>query len=60
MIKKKCVTIVSRCDNCPKFDNEYYSYEETCLLLNRKMKRDFGELTYPIPKDCTLPNAEEK
>jgi len=34
------ICIISFCDKCPYFDNEYYGYAETCTKLNRKIKRN--------------------
>ena len=58
MSKKICVIEVNSCDGCPHFDNEYYSYNERCVLLNRCIRFDSEQDCYPIPDDCTLSNAD--
>ena len=49
--------IISCCDQCPHFNNEYYGYEETCRKLDRKIEKN-NEMDYesrfPIPDDCPL------
>ena len=64
------IAIITSCEDCPYFDNEYYECLETCTKLNRVMPLQFapaqkGEkypkiLGRPIPDDCPLPKAEEK
>jgi len=51
----KIVEITS-CDECPNFDDTYYSYNEKCKLLNRVIKRasDTYSTYHPIPEDCPL------
>lgn len=49
----KFVTI-DECEECPKFDNKYYSYNERCTLLDRIIHQVNGD--YPIPPDCPLPD----
>jgi len=55
------VTIISRCDHCPHFDNLYYSYNETCKLLNRKINQRINHphSKYDIPDDCPLQKTEK-
>lgn len=52
------ICIISFCDECPYFDNEYYGYAETCKKLNRKIKRNANttgyDNSYDIPDDCPL------
>jgi hypothetical protein len=48
---------ISWCDQCPHFDNEYYSYNEECRKLGRKIEKDVNTdyiWSYPIPDDCPL------
>lgn len=50
---------INTCNDCPHFDNEYYDYEETCVLLNRRIP--YGDnVERVIPEDCPLPKEEEK
>lgn len=58
MTKKICVIEVNSCDGCPHFDNEYYSYNERCVLLNRCVRFDTEQDSHPIPDDCPLSNAD--
>ena len=56
----KKVVVISKCNSCPFFSNEYWGYEHKCASLNRiieERKDDTG--TYGIPKDCPLPNIEQ-
>ena len=48
--------VINSCDECPYFDNEYYSFNETCTKLDRIMKETtISTLSYhPIPEDCPL------
>lgn len=56
MRPRKCVIEVkNNCDNCPHFDNVYYSYQEMCNLLNKKIPRNREEIGHAIPEDCPLP-----
>jgi hypothetical protein len=58
--KKKCTVGVNFCDSCPHFDNEYYSYERTCVLLGRKIySTELTDYRTPIPEDCPLPDWKE-
>lgn len=47
------ICIISYCDECPHFDNEYYGYNETCVKLSRKISKN-GQYRYEIPDDCPL------
>jgi hypothetical protein len=58
-MSKKCTVNVRFCDDCPHFDDVYFSYEERCKLLKRKIARDIGRLEHKIPKDCPLPNWDD-
>ena len=54
----KRILIIETCNECHHFDNEYYSYMETCDKLDRTIKRDeAGER--PIPEDCPLEIKQE-
>jgi hypothetical protein len=62
------IAIITGCDRCPHFDNEYYDFLETCTKLNRAMPLQFAPLQKgekypkilgrPIPEDCPLPKEE--
>lgn len=53
------IAVVTKCDNCPHFDNLYYGYDHTCKLLNREIEReDYGP--FPIPDDCPLPKTDQQ
>lgn len=49
---RKCVIRVEGCQDCPHFNNEYYSYREWCRRLDRKIPGS-------IPDDCPLPMFSE-
>jgi len=51
--------VIDKCDECPFFNNVYYGYEETCTLLDKKIKQ-VCELFYPIPNECPLETTDEK
>lgn len=62
------IQVIDHCDDCKYFDNEYYSYEEKCRLLERviqgkEVEREGecnpGEI-FPIPEDCPLALSIEK
>jgi len=42
---------IKSCDDCPHFDNEYYSYTRHCDKLNRIIPWTDDS---SIPKDCPL------
>lgn len=49
--------VISCCDQCPHFDNEYYGYSEECRLLDRKIEKDCSKIhgsDHTIPEDCPL------
>ena len=49
---------VESCNDCPHFDNEYYTYNRECVLLNRCINSDrYG--IHNIPKDCPLEDKGE-
>ena len=48
------IVIINTCDECPYFDNQYYSYEERCFELDRVIQYDDYDKFYPIPDDCPL------
>ena len=51
--------IIDKCGSCTFFDNEYYGYEEECILLDRKIKREGVGEPYLPPNDCPLPEVDE-
>lgn len=56
----KKILIISTCDDCPNFDNEYWGYEEECVLLNRIIPRkDKLSSSHDIPEDCPLEDYYE-
>lgn len=54
--KKKCTVSVSTCRDCPHFDNTYYTYEHTCMMLGKVIEADKEDRQYKIPEDCPLPD----
>lgn len=48
------VIVITACDQCPHFNNQYYSYREECTELQRKIEGSHME--HPIPADCPLPD----
>jgi len=58
----KVLLEITDCNDCPRFDNGYYSAREVCMELDRviKGKRDerntYTYTFYPIPDDCPLLN----
>lgn len=50
---KKIVKIDS-CSKCPYYDNEYYSYNEKCKMLDIKVGPG------AIPDNCPLESAKEE
>ena len=56
----KKVTIKT-CDNCPYFNNYYYGYQETCELLDRKIKSEGDGFSgkHHIPVDCPLEDTDD-
>lgn len=48
-----CTIEVSSCEKCPHFDYEYYSYNEHCKLLNKKIP--YKQREKGIPSECPLP-----
>ena len=52
--------VIFGCEECPHFDNHYYTYNEECILLDVKIgKLDYTSTHYPIPDYCPLQSAEE-
>lgn len=45
---------ISTCDECPYFDNTYWSYNRYCHKLERKIEK-----TSEIPEDCPLEDADQ-
>lgn len=50
--------IINSCDDCVYFDNHYRDYNETCVILKRKMSIEQEE-HYEIPIDCPLETTNE-
>lgn len=50
------VLLINRCNDCCFFDNVYYGYRETCVLLHRKIASANDNFT--IPDDCPLPDKK--
>ena len=68
-MSNKATVTIDGCEQCPFFDNFYYSYNEKCTKLGRKIecgKFDSGLLSYkslhnyPIPDDCPLLENRKK
>ena len=60
-MKKIVTVIIDNCNDCPNFNNHEcpcYDGEETCMLLNRKIKY-VGSCQYEIPADCPLETKED-
>jgi hypothetical protein len=53
MAKKIKIVEITGCNQCPFFDNKYYSYNETCTKLDKKNKFDDT-----ILEDCPLEDKE--
>jgi len=50
---------ISDCGDCPNFDYIYYSFNEVCELLDRKIEcSDLG--AWPIPNDCPLMDRRDE
>ena len=54
MKKKAVVRGIESCDDCPFFDNEYYTYNAECELLNDRPIPSNRHGIYCIPDDCPL------
>lgn len=53
--------IISGCGECPHFNNYYYTYNETCDILNvliPGVNYGMDGPEYPIPDNCPLEVAE--
>ncbi len=53
------ILIIDKCDNCSYFNNEYYGYDEECMVLDRKIERAGGFSDHDIPNDCPLGTTDE-
>lgn len=52
------LVVISRCDECPYFDNVYWGYNERCRKLDRKIDSLEGQFdVHEIPEDCPLPKV---
>lgn len=52
---------IDNCEQCPFFDNEYYSYERMCTKLDQKYTYEMaypGEIKF-LP-GCPLPDMEKE
>lgn len=45
---------ISSCDECPYFDNSYWSYNKYCQKLERRMDEPSE-----IPTDCPLEDVKD-
>lgn len=54
---KTKLAVISNCDDCPHFDNEYYDYYSYCEKLERHIPWSKADATYHIPDDCPLADA---
>ena len=54
----KKLIIISKCDDCPFFDNEYYGYAETCTKMGRAVPDGPPDYDYPIPDWCPLESTD--
>ncbi len=54
----KKIALIEFCDECPNFDNEYYSYESLCTKLDRTIP--WPENKTGVPDDCPLKDWEEE
>ena len=48
------LVVISTCEECPRFDNVYYGFHETCTKLNRTIPHP-----YEIPDDCPLEKVRD-
>lgn len=56
------ILIIDDCKNCHYFDSHYYTYNEECELLKRKIKDITPKkinATFQIPEDCPLHKSNE-
>ena len=55
------VAIIDKCEDCPHFDNHYYTYNEVCTLLGRIIKSEVEMnkgFVRELPHDCPLDDAK--
>lgn len=50
---------ISLCDECPFFDNQYYTFNEKCKKLKRMIEVGENHYSFPIPDDCPLDVAND-
>lgn len=57
---------VTKCDECPHFDNQYWGYNEMCLLLDEKIEAEwdgeekrYNKQHHPIPHNCPYLKKED-
>ena len=51
------IVIINNCGDCPFFSNEYYSFDEECMKLDRCIKVIDG--VFKIPDDCPLETTDK-
>jgi hypothetical protein len=60
----KRILTIDNCNDCPYFDNHYFSYNEICRKLDRIIQKDRNRSAitplYPIPDDCPLEKCVDK
>jgi hypothetical protein len=58
------ILTIDNCNDCPYFDNYYFSYNEKCRKLDRVIPRSESDSAfdkaYPIPDDCPLEKCVDK
>ena len=52
------ILIISTCEQCSYFDNQYYGYHEVCKKLDRKIEKIGND--FIIPDDCPLEQTEDE
>jgi len=45
--------VIKHCDNCPFFDNEYYTFNEECSKEHKRVPEGTDN-NHPIPEWCPL------
>lgn len=54
--------VISECEECTFFDYEYYTYNQTCRKLGKRIESERSDnvwSSFPIPEDCPLEDTEE-
>ena len=60
MLKRTKVLIINDCNDCPHFDNEYWTFNMECELLKRILKISDRSGCIDIPDDCPLVDFNAK